>query len=81
MSYEIEYSNIGSEETIKVALKDCKQWLGNARYKKVCDILKTDHGQTSPSLIRMGLMMQGIQGYPAQAMIDTYWSPQRRLDF
>jgi len=81
MSYEIQYSNIESEETIKKALKDCKQWLGNAQYKKVCDILKTDHGQTPRSLIRIGLMMQGIQGYPAQAMIDTYWSPQRRLDF
>ena len=81
MSYEIQYSNIESAETVKKALKDCKDWLGTARYKKVCDILKTDHGQTQPSLIRIGLMMQGIQGYPAQAMIDTYWSPQRRLDF
>ena len=81
MSYEIQYSNIESEETIKKALKDCKQWLGNAQYKKVCDILKADHGQTSPNLIRMGLMMQGIQGYPAQAMIDTYWSPQMQLNF
>jgi len=81
MSYEIEYSNTASAETAKKALDDCKDWLGKARYKKVCDILKTDHGQTTPSLIRIGLMMQGIQGYPAQAMIDTYWSPQRRLDF
>ena len=81
MSYEIEYSNIKSPDTIKKALGDCKDWLGKARYKKVCDILKADHGQTPPNLIRVGLMMQGIQGYPAQAMIDTYWSPQRRLDF
>jgi len=81
MSYEIAYADIGSAETVKKALKDCKDWLGNAQYKKVCDILKTDHGQTPPNLIRIGLMMQGIQGYPAQAMIDTYWSPQRRLDF
>ena len=81
MSYEIEYSNTASAETVKKALDDCKDWLGKARYKKVCDILKTDHGQTPPNLIRIGLMMQGIQGYPAQAMIDTYWSPQRRLDF
>jgi hypothetical protein len=81
MSYEIEYSNTASAETVKKALDDCKDWLGKARYKKVCDILKTDHGQTPPNLIRIGLMMQGIQGYPAQALIDTYWSPQRRLDF
>ena len=81
MSYEIQYSNTESAETVKKALNDCKDWLGKAQYKKVCDILKADHGQTSPNLIRIGLMMQGIQGYPAQAMIDTYWSPQRRLDF
>jgi hypothetical protein len=81
MSYEIEYSDTKSPDTIKKALNDCKDWLGKARYKKVCDILKADHGQTSPNLIRLGLMMQGIQGYPAQALIDTYWSPQMRLDF
>ena len=81
MSYEIQYSNTESEETIKKALKDCKDWLGKARYKKVCDILKADHGQTPTHLIRVGLMMQGIQGYPAQAMIDTYWSSQMQLNF
>ena len=81
MSYEIQYSNIESAETAKKALNDCKDWLGKDRYKKVCDILKADHGQTPTHLIRVGLMMQGIQGYPAQAMIDTYWSPQMQLDF
>ena len=81
MSYEIEYSNTESAETAKKALNDCKDWLGKARYKKVCDILKADHGQTPTHLIRVGLMMQGIQGYPAQAMIDTYWSPQMQLNF
>jgi len=24
--------------------------------------------------------MQGIQGYPAEVMADTYWSPQMVLD-
>ena len=81
MSYEIEYSDIESPDTIKKALDDCKQWLGNAQYKKVCDILKADQGRTPPHLIRFGLMMQGIQGYPAQALIDKYWSPQMQLDF
>jgi hypothetical protein len=81
MSYEIQYSNTASAETIKKALKDCKDWLGNAQYKKVCNILKADQGQTPTHLIRVGLMMQGIQGYPAQAMIDTYWSPQMQLNF
>jgi hypothetical protein len=23
--------------------------------------------------------MQGIEGYPAEVMVDTYWNPQREL--
>jgi len=79
MSYEIEYSDLVSPETIQKALDDCKNWLGKDQYKKVCKILQADNGQTPRHLVRLGLMMQGIQGYPAEAMIDTYWSPQRDL--
>jgi hypothetical protein len=79
MSYEIEYNDLESPETIQRALDDCKEWLGNAQYKKICKILADDKGRTSRNMIRMGLMMQGIQGYPAEAMINTYWSPQREL--
>lgn len=73
MSYEIKYENLDSPETIQKALDDCKQWLGNAQFKKVCEILQADNGQSSANLVRIGLMMQGIQGYPAKAMMDTYW--------
>ena len=73
MSYEIKYENLDSPETIQKALDDCKQWLGNAQFKKVCKILQADNGQSSANLVRIGLMMQGIQGYPAKAMMDTYW--------
>jgi hypothetical protein len=80
MSYEIEYSDTESPATIQQALHDCEQWLGNAQFKKVCEILQADNGQTPRHLVRFGLMMQGIQGYPAEAMIDKYWSPQMVLD-
>jgi hypothetical protein len=30
-------------------------------------------------MITLGLAVQGIQGYPAQVMIDEFWSPQRDL--
>lgn len=79
MSYEIEYSDLGSPETVQRALDDCKEWLGADLYKKISMILIQDKGQTSRNMIRMGLMMQGIQGYPAEAMINTYWNAQREL--
>jgi len=73
MSYEITYSDLESPETIQKALDDCKQWLGNAQFKKVCKILKGDAGQSPEHIVRLGLAMQGIQGYPAKAMMDTFW--------
>jgi hypothetical protein len=79
MSYEIEYNDLESPETIQRALNDCKDWLGADQYARISMILIEDKGRTSRNLIRMGLMMQGIEGYPAKVMIDTYWSPQREL--
>lgn len=79
MSYEIEYNDLESPQTIQKALDDCEQWLGSVQFKKVCEILQADNGRTSASLVRFGLMMLGIQGYPAKAMMDTYWTRQRDL--
>jgi hypothetical protein len=79
MSYEIEYNDLKSLETIQQALNDCKDWLGADQYARISMILMEDKGRTSRNLLRMGLMMQGIQGYPAEAMIETYWTPQREL--
>jgi hypothetical protein len=76
MSYEVEYTDLDSPATIKKALDDCRQWLGNARYKKVCKLLTDDQGRSSENIIRFGLMMQGIQGYPATAMIKTFCKQQ-----
>jgi len=59
MSYEIEYTDLDSPATIKKALDDCRQWLGNARYKEVCKLLTDDQGRSSENIIRFGLMMQG----------------------
>lgn len=80
MSYEIEYSDTTSPATVQKALDDCKKWLGKAQFKKVCEILQADHGQTPRDVVRFGLMLQGIQGYPAEVMINEYWSPQMVLD-
>ena len=77
MSYEIVYNGPDAEAK---ALKDCKRWLGNAQFKRVSKLLQDDHGQTSRNMVRLGMAMQGIQGFAAEVMIDTYWSPQMVLD-
>ena len=76
MHYEIDYANKSPEQ----AIKDCKQWLGTKQFNKVAKILQQDCGNTPRQLVRFGLMMQGIQGYPAEAMINKYWNPQQELD-
>ncbi len=79
MHYEITYKTTDPLAESN-ALMDCRKWLGNRQYHKVIDILKGDNGRTPRSLVIFGLSMQGIQGYPAQVMVDKYWSPQMTLD-
>jgi len=76
MHYEINYS----DKTTEDAIKDCKKWLGTTQFNKVVKILKEDCGRTPRHFVLLGLAMQGIQGYPAEIMIDEYWSPQQELD-
>jgi hypothetical protein len=79
MRYTVQYSDLASQETVSKALADCKKWLGSAQFKNVCKILQADNGRTPTSLVRFGLMMQGIEGYPATVLMDTYWTRQRNL--
>ena len=76
MHYEINYA----DKTQEQAIKDCKQWLGAKQFSNVVKILQADCGNTPRRLVRFGLMMQGIQGYPAEAMINEYWNPQQEFD-
>jgi hypothetical protein len=80
MGYEIRYDRSNEAEAQAKALKDIKQWLGVKQYNKVAKILADDHGRSTRFMITLGLSMQGIQGYPAEVMADTYWSPQMLLD-
>jgi len=73
MHYYIEYENLESDATKRKALKDCKDFLGARRFKQVSLILANDHQQTSKELVLFGLGLSGIQGYPAEVMIETYW--------
>lgn len=79
MHYTVEYSDLGSQETVKKALADCKGWLGARRLKKLCAALTEDRGRSHPRAVRMGLAVLGIEGYPATVLMDTYWTRQRDL--
>ena len=78
MSRTVHY-DLNSPTAAVEALKDCKSWLGNAQFKKIAKLLASDAGQSSRYRVRLGLLMVGIQGYPAEKMIEAYWNPQRTL--
>jgi len=81
-SYTIDYGNIpDGDQKMYCAIQDCKKYLGTRQFKKIVYILQGDKGQTPRNLVRLGLALQGIQGYPADAMIDMFWDSQRELDF
>ena len=78
--YTMDYSTLPEgEKRIAKALKDCKDWLGTQQYRKIIRIIKADNGRTPRNLLMIGLALRGIQGYPAEVMIDEFWSPQRSL--
>jgi hypothetical protein len=80
MGYTISYDRSNEAEAQRKALADVKQWLGTKQFNKVAKILASDHGNTSRFMVTLALSMQGIEGYPADVMVDTYWTPQRLLD-
>lgn len=72
MSYEIDYTGMPNGQT--QAIKDCIEWLGKEQFAKVVEILILDEGRSPRHMVRIGLMMQGIQGYPAEVMMDKFWA-------
>jgi chromate transport protein ChrA len=80
MSYEIKYDRKDEAAAQAKAIADVRKWLGTKQFNKVVNILANDHGRATRFMIILGLSMQGIQGYPAEVMADTYWSPQMLLD-
>jgi hypothetical protein len=74
MHYETEYDTSDVSAAQAKAIKDCKDWLGTKQFNKVVKILKEDEGRTSKQLVLFGLSLQGIQGYPANVMVELYHS-------
>ena len=79
MSYEIQYDLSLPEQAQAQAIADCKDWLGSKKFKQVISLLKADKGRTSRKMVVFALSFQGIQGYPAEAMVNKYWNAQREL--
>ena len=80
MSLTVDYNiHPEGEKRIMAALADCKKWLGTKDYRRIVRALTQDRGRTSRNMITLGLAMQGIQGYPAEVMVQEFWSPQRDL--
>ena len=79
MSYEIKYDTSLAETAEAKAIADCKEWLGSKRFNKVVKLLKDDKGRTSRRMVVFALSFQGIQGYPAEVMVNKYWNNQLEL--
>jgi hypothetical protein len=80
MGYEIDYAGMEPAAAADKAVKDVKHWLGVKRFNKIVKILQGNEGVMSRGFARFALSMVGVQGFPAEAMIDRYWNPQLQLD-
>jgi hypothetical protein len=69
MSKTVEYKGTDAVKATK-AIKDCMDWLGDDYQRVMCLLVDALQEGEPEHNLRMGLMMAGIQGYPAQAMID-----------
>lgn len=69
MHHEILYYGDEGEKEMK-AVADCRDWLGEKQFKKVQQILLQGAREgVSDQILRMGLMLQGIQGFPTEVLI------------
>lgn len=71
MHYTIDYSKI-KDPVIKQAqaIQDIKEYLGAARFKKICKIVHADQTMGRKMFIDSLSMLVGIDGYPAEAWAD-----------
>ena len=67
MGHYVKYE--GNAE--RKAIIDCIHWLGVKDFKMLVRLMRK-YPDTKPHEVRMGLMMMGIQGYPAEAVIERY---------
>jgi len=73
-SYEIKYDTSNVSEAQAKAVQDCKDWLGSKGFDALMkEFERVNGGGASPKReIEVALMMIGIQGYPAQVLVEFY---------
>ena len=73
MHHDIAYT--GEEETKRVeALADLAEWLGQEKFNMLADFLRASEAiETNRQSFRMQMMvLAGVQGYPVDAMLDSF---------
>lgn len=76
MGYTRNYSVIEPEKQADSAIEDVKDWMGEEDFAKMVANLRGDHGIMPRHWAYMSLMMAGVQGYPATAMVERYWKAE-----
>lgn len=73
MKQTIDYSALTGKAKYDKALKDCRNYLGRERYNDVLKLLEIElqRGHVKNDYLLGCMGMIGIEGYPAQAMIDA----------
>jgi hypothetical protein len=74
MKYEISYANFDNPEAKKhKAIQDCKNYLGGDHFDKLTkEIAKVPDTEDNRNGVIFWLSFAGIEGYPADALIDEY---------
>jgi hypothetical protein len=80
MKYTVDYTHYPEWQAKIEAMKDTQDWLGKARFRKVVKLLKGDN-QSSLRMLYFALALVGVQGYPAQVMIELYVPKQMSFVF
>lgn len=71
MKQTIDYSSLTGEEKRQKAIKDAKFFLGEEHYNKCITVIaKSMTEGTSPESAQFMLSFAGVEGYPAQVMVE-----------
>lgn len=75
--YDVDYSAIEGDAKRDAAVRDIREYLGEERYRIVCQYFVLMQEPLSLDEMSLALMMAGVQGYPVQAWRETLWPEVR----
>lgn len=67
--YTVDYSNLNNDPIAKhnKAIQDIKEYLGDERFKRITDCMRTDCPNMTLEQFTMAASFAGVQGYPVKA--------------